>query len=371
MKSMFFRLMPRKKPTWQIVAPLILVLAVAAGWSIYWLVASNKAMEVLDQVLAQQKAKGLTVTCGDRQIVGYPFKFMLTCENLVVVRETATRQTSLTAARLVVVVMAYNFNHIIGEVSGPFELTRGRKRDSGATVVEVQKLFYGNAKTVKSSVILENRVLKESIVIVRDLSGTLVDYSNKNGPQNIATDLKEAIVRIRSAGDTSKPNGAYEVANVIKALFLVGGSANIQSDKGARLDDFKVRMTISNAPYQLPGKPLDWLRIWKANDGEARIAELSATSGPVKIKGSGNFNLDDLGRAQGVLNTKMTGLDAFVKDLVSGGRIRQQDAELGLAAINLLGNAGGGGVKIALRAQKGNVYFGPFQIAVLKPLFAQ
>jgi len=371
MTSMFSRLRPRKKPAWQIVAPLILVVVLAVGWSIYWLVASTKAKEVLDQVLAQQKAKGLTVTCGDRQIVGYPFKFLLICDKLKIVRETTTRQTSLTAARLSVVVMAYNFNHIIGEVSGPFEITTGRKRSPGATVVEVRKLFYGTAKTVKSSLILENRVLKESIVIVRGLSGTLVDYSNKSGPQNIATDLKEAIVRIRSAGDTSKPDGDYEMASVIKDLFLVGGSANIQSDKGARLDDFKVRMTLTNAPYRLTGKPLDWLRIWKANDGEARIAELSATSGPVKIKGSGKFNLDDLGRAQGVLNTKMTGLDSFVKELVSGGRIRKQDAELGLAAINLLGNAGGGGVKIALRAQKGNVYFGPFQIAVLKPLFAQ
>jgi len=371
MTSMFSRLMPRKKPAWQIVAPLILVVVLAIGWSIYWLVASNKAMEMLDQVLAQQKAKGLSVTCGDRQIGGYPFKFLLICDSLKVVRETATRQTSLTAARLSVVVMAYNFNHIIGEVSGPFELTRGRKRDPGATVVEVRKLFYGTAKTIKSSLILENRVLKESIVIVRDLSGTLVDYSIKSGPQNIATDIKEAIVRIRSTGDTSKPDGDYEVASVITDLVLVGGSANVQSDKGARLDDFKMRMIISNAPYQLPGKPLDWLRIWKANDGEARIAELNASSGPVKIKGSGSFKLDDLGRAQGVLNTKMTGLDGFVKDLVSGGRIRKQDAELGLAAINILGNAGGGGVKIALRALKGNVYFGPFQIAILKPLFAQ
>ncbi len=364
--------MPRKKPAWQIVAPLILVVVLAIGWSIYWVVASNKAMQMLDQVLAQQKARGLTVTCGERQIVGYPFKFLLICDQLKVIRETTTRQTSLTAARFSVVVMAYNLNHIIGEVTGPFELTRGRKRDPGATVVEVRKLFYGNAKTIKSSVILKNRVLKETIVIIRDLSGSLVDYSNKSGPQNIATDLKEAIVRVRSTGDTSKPDGAYEVDSVIKDLFLVGGSANIQSDKGARLDDFNIRMTLTNAPYQLPGKPLDWLKIWKANDGEARIAELSAVSGPVKIKGSGNFKLDDLGRAQGVLNTKMTGLDSFVEELVSGGRIRKQDAELGLAAINLLGNAnGGGGVKIALRAQKGNVYFGPFQIAVLKPLFAQ
>ncbi len=366
MTSIFSLLKPTKKPSWQIVAPLVLVLVLAAGWSVYWLVASTKAMEVLDQVLVQQQAKGLDISCGDRRIVGYPFKFLLDCNDLKIIRKTPSEQISLTATRFVVVVRAYNFNHMIAQLYGPFEVSRGRQ---GATAEEFKKLFSGNAKTVTASLILKNRVLKETTVIVRNLSGILVDYSIKGTPQNIATDLNQAILNIRTTEDTAKPVGAYEMASVIKGLSLVGGSANIQSDKGLGLDDAKMRMKISNAPYQLTGRPLDWLRIWKANEGEAVITELNATSGAVRIKGSGKFNLDDLGRAQGVLNTKMTGLDSVIKELVTSGRIREKDAELGLAAINLLGNAGGGAVKVALRAQKGNVYFGPFKIAILKPLF--
>jgi len=362
---------PRKKPAWRIVAPLILVLLLAAGWSVYWMTASTKAMAVIDQVLAREKAKGLEISCADRSIGGYPFKFLLDCTELKIVRQTPSGEISLTASRLVAVVRAYDFNHIIGELYGPFELTTGRIRVTDGKVVDVRKLFSGNAGTVTSSLILQDQVLKETTVVIRDLSGTLVDYSNQNAPQDIATDLKEAIINIRTTSDVSQPIGDYEVAGFVKDLFLVGGSANFQSKKGIRLDDVAMRVKLSNAPYQPTGKPLDWLKAWRANDGEAQITEFNATSGALKLKSKGQFKLDNLGRVQGVLKTRMIGLDLIVKELVASGKIREKDAELGMIAISLLGNPGADGVKIALQARKGKVYFGPFKIAKLKPLFDQ
>jgi len=366
MSSIFSLIKPDKKPPWKIIAPLLLVVVLAAGWSVYWLVASARAMEILDQVLARERAKGLEISCSRRDMSGYPFKFLLICDKLKIIRQTPLRQTGLTARRLVVVVQAYNFNHMIGELYGPFEITAGRP---DAAAGQTRKLFSGTAKTIRSSLILKNRVLKQATVVIRGLSGTLVDYSNKGRPQNITTDLKEAIAHVRSTQDTSRPSGGYETASIVKDLVLVGGVANIKSDKGLRFDSFKARMKVSNAPYQLTGNLLDWLKIWKANKGEAVITEMNATSGSVKLDGSGHFNLDNLGRARGILNTRMTGLDSLIKELVASGRIREKDANLGLAAINLLGNAGARGVKVALRAQKGNVYFGPFKVAILKPLF--
>lgn len=369
MTSLFSRLRPRKKPAWQIVAPLILVMVLALGWSVYWLVASAKIGEVVDLALAREKANGLEISCAERQIVGFPFKFLLDCSSLKIVRKMPSRQLSLTASRLVAVVRAYDFSHIIGELYGPFELTTARIAKSDGRVVEVKKLFSGTARIVTSSLILQNQVMKDATVVVRNLTGTLVDYSNQSRPQNIATDLKEAVVKIRSLTDTTKTFGDYEATSVIKDLFLVGGPANFQSNEGTRFEDFRVRMKLSNVPYQLTRTPLDWLKFWKANDGEAKITELNATSGTLKLNGTGQFKLDDLGRAQGVLKTKMTGLDTLVKQLVANGRIREKDAELGLVAINLLGGANAGGVKVAVRAQKGEVYFGPFKIATLDPLF--
>ena len=371
MTSLFSRIRPRKKPAWRIVAPLILVLLLAAGWSVYWMTASTKAMAVVDQVLAREKAKGLEISCADRSIGGYPFKFLLDCTSFRITQQTPTGEISLTASRLVAVVRAYNLNHIIAELYGPFELTAGRKRTSDGQVVETQKLFSGTAGTVTSSLILQDQVLKETTLVIRDLTGTLVDYSSQSGPQDIATDLKEAVINIRTTSDTSEPIGDYEAAGVVKDLFLVGGSANFQSYKGTRLDDAAIRVKLSGAPYQFTDNPLEWLKAWKTNDGKAQITEFNATSGALKLKGKGKFNLDFQGRVQGVLKTKIIGLDVVVNGLVANGKIREKDAELGLIAINLLGNAGADGVKIALRAKKGKVYFGPFKIAKLKPLFDQ
>ncbi len=369
MTSILSSLKPKNRLAWQIAMPLVLVLVLAALWSLYWVIAASKAQEFIDQALAREKANGLTVTCAKRRIRGYPFKFLLNCSGLKVVQETPTRLTTLTASRFAAAVMAYNFNHMIAELDGPYEVTRSRKRDQNATVVETRKLFSGTAKTLKSSIVLKNQVLKQTTVVLRGLTGTFVDYSNQSRPQEIATTLSEAILHVRSTGDVSKAAGPYDAGGVVNNLNFNGGMANLQSDEGTRFDNFVVRMNISNAPYKLRGKPLDWLKAWKANNGQAKITELAASSGAVKMKGTGNFDLDNLGRAQGILKAQMTGLDSLVKNLVSAGRIREKDADLGLAAINLLGNAGGGSVKVAIKAQKGNVYFGPFKIAILKPLF--
>ena len=169
----------------------------------------------------------------------------------------------------------------------------------------------------------------------------------------------------------AEATGPYDVSGVVKNLSFVGGIANIQSPKGTTIDNFLVRASITKAPYTLVGKPLNLLKQWQARAGDITITELAINSGPVKLKGKGNGKLDATGRAEGVLNMQIAGLDALVKNLVATGNIREQDATMGLAAIQLLGGNSNNGVKIALRATKGKLFFGPFQVARLIPLFQQ
>lgn len=363
---------PVKNLAWKIIRPLVLVVILAICWSVYWMVASEKAMEVIDQALAREKAKGLDLTCAKRQIGGYPFKFVLTCDDVQIVRKTNRVITKLTATRLVVAVRAYDYNHMIGELYGPFEVSQERTSDPNSKTLRTHMLFHGTAATVTSSLILKNRFLKQATVVIRGLKGTLVDHSDPGDPENIATDIEEIIFHVRSDSDTSETSGDYGVAGSAKNLFLVGGRANFHSENGLRFEDILVRMKITNAPFHRTANVLDWLKQWQADNGKANITEINITSGAVKLTGSGNFKLDKQGRTKGVIKTRIIGLETLIKELVSNGRIREKEANLGLVAINLLGGGGGGsGVKVALRATKGNLYFGPFKIAVLKPLFEE
>lgn len=366
---MFASLKPTKKPSWYISIPLIVVLLLSAFWSLYWFVAASKAEEVLDRILAREKLKGTDITCANRSIKGFPFKFLLDCQSLKIVYETPTRLTTFTTSRFVAVVMAYNYNHMIAEIYGPFELTRGRKRNRSTTVIETRKLFHGNAQTIKASVVLKNNALQQSTVVIEGLNGTLFDYTNQLSPQHIETKLEKSVVHIRATDSLKNNTGPYEVGSFAKNLSFVGGVANIQSPAGTKFEELLIRMNLTNVPYRLRGKPLDLLRSWKASNGTATISELTINSGPVKLKGTGNGAIDNNAMVEGVINMQISGLDDLVKNLVVAGHVREQEATLGLAAIKLLGSTGGGAVKIALRATKGNIYFGPFRVARLIPLF--
>lgn len=368
---MFSDLKPTTKSSRFILLPVIGLFVLAGLWSIYWFVAAAKVEEILTTTLARQQARGLTITCGNRTIQGFPFKFLLNCEKLKVVRETPTRLTTLTASRLVAAVMAYNYNHMISEIYGPFEITRGRKNNQSTTDVETRKLFSGNAQTIQASVVLKNNALKQSTIIIKGLAGDLIDYTVRTSPQTVKTNLEEAIIHVRATGSMSEPIGPYETGTFIKNLSLVGGAANIQSTKGTKFEEFILRTDITNVPYTLRGKPLDLLKIWRDKKGQIDITELSARSNPVELKGTGNVTLDATSRPKGVVNMQVSGLDELVKSLVVAGKIREQEASLGLAAIKLLGGNSNKGVKIALRATKGKVYFGPFLVAKLKPLIPQ
>lgn len=360
---------PTAKPSWFIILPFIGIVVLCALWSLYWFTAATKAEELLNQALAREQQKGLTITCANRNIQGFPFKFRLHCDALKIVHETPTRLTTLTAGRFVAAAMAYNYNHMIAEIYGPFDITRSRKQNRSTTIIETRKLFHGNAKTIKASLILKNQAIKQSTIVVKELTGTLFDYTIKTKPQNIETKLQETILHIRAAGSMANPIGPYDVSGAGNNLSFVGGIANIQSAKGTKIDDFLVRLNVTKAPYTLFGKPLDLLKKWQARAGEVTIAELTVNNGPLKLKGKGKGTLDATGRAQGTLKMQIIGLDELVKNLVAAGNIREKDATIGLAAIQLLGGNSNNGVKIALRATKGNLYFGPFQIARLIPLF--
>lgn len=360
---------PSTKSSWFIVLPSLAILVLAAIWSVYWYVAASKAHDILEQVLAREKAKGVEITCATREIQGFPFKFRLDCHGLKVVQKTPSGLTVLTSSRLVAVVMAYNYNHLIAELYGPFDVTRSDSRPQNSSVSEMHKLFSGTAKTVKASVKLKNQAVKQSTLVIQGLDGTLIDYSQRSNPQAIKTSLENGVFHLRAVGSMKNTKGPYDLGTTLKNLSFVGGQANFQSAAGTKFNELLVRANITEVPYDLRGQPLELLKSWQASKGMIKITELKTNTGPVKLNGDGTISLDGAGRADGVINMRLSGLDVLVKNLVNAGRIPEEEANMGLTAIKLLGSTGNGDVRVAVKAIKGFLYLGPFKVARLKPLF--
>ncbi len=78
--------------------PFVLLLLLAIAWSIAWVVIRNRTAEALDGWIAAEARAGREWTCGDRSIVGYPFRIEVVCNTLDLKRGAVTASFGRTEA---------------------------------------------------------------------------------------------------------------------------------------------------------------------------------------------------------------------------------------------------------------------------------
>ena len=69
----------RPSRPWRILLPLALVVALALGWSAFWLYAQARARTALTAWTKHEAAAGRILSCGTQDFGGFPFRFELTC----------------------------------------------------------------------------------------------------------------------------------------------------------------------------------------------------------------------------------------------------------------------------------------------------
>jgi hypothetical protein len=109
---------PAKTARW-IVAPLVLVLALAAGWSAFWYFAAQKTEQVIADWIEREGQLGRTYDCASRTVSGYPFRIEVRCEGPTAVVRDPNVAVSIKAQNLVAVAQVYQPDLIIAEVTGP------------------------------------------------------------------------------------------------------------------------------------------------------------------------------------------------------------------------------------------------------------
>ncbi|MFD1697568.1 DUF2125 domain-containing protein [Roseibium aestuarii] len=92
------------------------VLVVVAGWSIGWFVLRDTFATQLDRLLARLADRGQVITCHDREIAGFPFRYELSCSRLEMI-DGAGRSVQVAGFRSVALV--YKPWHVIAEINAP------------------------------------------------------------------------------------------------------------------------------------------------------------------------------------------------------------------------------------------------------------
>ena len=108
---------PRHKLILLIASIFIIPALVTLGW--YW--GADRLENLIETRISTIANRGVTVTCNNLQIRGFPFRIGLNCDNTSF--DDTKRRVGFTAGELRTTAQIYNPGHVISELDGPLTIT--------------------------------------------------------------------------------------------------------------------------------------------------------------------------------------------------------------------------------------------------------
>lgn len=295
---------------WRMFLPLALVLLIAILWSGYWFVALGNVKSRLAEQRAALAAQGLTLACTKEGWGGYPFHFEFSCTSPIL---NFVGKAELRSANLLLVALAYAPWQIAALVDGPTSVM---------------------AQGIAPTEVRHQRALA-AVTFDKAWQASVSAEVPKISVSGIGT-ADKLLAFTRPAGV-----GGTEIA--IKA-----DGVNMQTGD-------KPPIAIDNGS----------LKGTLQQDHVFKIDSISLHQGALRVDGAGTIALDSQHRLSGEIGTETNDSNALLSLIgpqlgLSEGQVANLRTVLGL-----LGNE----AKAALIARDGALFFGPFQIAQLSPIY--
>lgn len=295
---------------WRMFLPLGLVLFLLLLWSAYWYVAIGQARGRLAAERATLAAQGITLQCSQEEWGGYPFHFEFTCGSPVV---SYAGRFELRSAKLLLVALAYAPWQVAALIDGPTSLSAP-----------------GGVHT--------------EITHQRALAAVTLD---RQGKPSLSAEVPA--VSVDGLGKADK-----------LMLFT----------RPAATGGTEVALQGAQVTYQPPGRPAvtvdnGSLQGTLQPDQTFRIDKFELNQGAIRYWGSGKLALDPQHRLSGKIDTETNDSQALFA--IVGPQLGLSDSKLAnlRTVLGLLGS----GAKAPVIAKDGALFFGPFQISELAPLY--
>jgi len=392
-------LRPRRRLWPVFIVPALLLLA-ALGWSAFWFYTASRVDQSVDSWRAREAASGRVFDCGDRSVLGFPFRLEVRCANasVALMSQTAAQaasQTPLTAklGEILVVSQIYDPRLLIAEFKGPASFAdRGQPTSMTASW-----------RTARSSVVgLPGPPQRVALVF------------DDPALDRLAGAVPVPLARARHAELHGRlVEGPTPGQKLIEAdLQLTGASVQEVHPLLAESFDAELRALLSGlqdfAPKPWPVR----FREIQAAGGRINFTKARIQQGEMIAVATGSLGLTATGNVDGELQMTVAGIDKVVamlgidKMLEQGvpqatldrlapgvrakdvdnlmgaldraipglGKVVRQNANVGVAAgINALGKEavleGKPARAFPLRFVDGAVMLGPLKVAQVQPLF--
>ncbi len=313
-------------------APLAGVLLLFAAWSSYWLFAFELAKSEAAsrrQALARQ---GTSLSCMDESWGGYPFRIEFACRAPVLDTKIEEHIVTARAAALLIVAQAYNPSSIVALLDGPTSI-----RASDGSFLEA-----GHDRAIASIHSMGTECGRFSIEIPALTVSGVVEAS-----------LMALHLRCRD-------NGA-NIAIKARDLTVYG---TVQGPVRLDAASFDVE-----APHSLFAQSKPLLNA-SVTGTRAEILSAEIVRNGVVVKGKGWLGIDKERRLIGKLATETNDIDGLLSEANRYHPLSEPDRTALKTLLGLIDNsATDKQAKADFIAKDGELYWGPFKLADLPPLY--
>jgi hypothetical protein len=371
-QSAFAAAAPRRR--WLLFLPFALMVLLAAAWTGVWFYADTRAEAEIALWRERERQAGRAQDCASQSIGGYPFRIQVRCGGASFeLKGTPTLQLKLPLA--VVAVQVYDPKLLIGEFTGPLEISEPGRPPAGIvswTLAQASVRGLPAAGVERASLALVEPTVRDPSIAANgtvlraqrlELHGRQAAGSTADNP------LVETMLRLEAAvADKLHPLAAKPIDADIAAI---------------------LRGVNDISPKPWPTR----FREWQARDGQIEITKARLAQEDVIAVGTGVLKLTPRGGLDGTLEVTVVGIEKILKmfdieRIISEGQIgatlnaldrlmpglggiARQSAAPGLVAA--LGQRtvleGKPAVAFPVRFVDGAVFLGPFQVGMVPPLF--
>jgi hypothetical protein len=323
------------------IVTLTLLLLFCAAWSGLWYFIAGQVEDGINAAIAREAAAGRKLSCGSREIFGFPFRVAMRCEGPKLEIERPAGKVTLAASRLTGVAQAYDLGHVIVEAEGPLAVAAPGLAD---TELDWRSLV---VSFVSKSGLLDHgdMVVEAPNLRVRDGQNMIASNAErlelhsrrdpKRPPQDDAVELSGKLVRL--------------VSPVLDAVTGEASPADMDAEASISQAAALLPLKVDAAPFPLER--------WRLAGGDLRVMAASFVKAGLKMSFSGELALDELHRVSGHVDASVEGAEALLPRL-----------GLPSAAVSFL-KLNGGRLRLPLTMSNGRMAVGPISIARMIPLY--
>ncbi len=347
------------------LSPLITVLILWGVWSGFWFFLSSTAQTAAHDWRAKAAGKGISLTCAKENWGGYPFRVEVSCIQPRFVNKKNGKETVARAGAVTALAQAYKPWHVILQITPPlnFEFPVA-KRENTRLVVSASH------DPGLASIRIDDKLKPQISILLENIMGDAdVEVGDTDFPAGKFA-MASANIHFRQEERESSHPLVLGIAATLEAVSFDGAVRDPINGGPVALDKVTFNGSLSGLPDRPSGTLQTLLRTLAANQGNLRIHRLNAEKAPVIAETSGDVAVDPDGRLQGKIKAKVQRLDHVIDQMEKTGQLTKNDAKVSRGIIKIMaGDNPNGEIVSDFRLKKGKLYFGPFKLLKVPPLF--